>query len=174
MDEPEVVTHASDRLKKILDAKYEAADLRQICEEQDELSEDERERLFQLLDKYNTLFDGTLGKWTGTEVDLELVEGATPYHARAFPMPRVHMETLKVEVNRLCELGVLKKVNRSQWTATTLLIPKKDGTVRFISDFRELNKRIKRRPFPIPHIQDLLMYYRRWWTWVELKFLKQE
>ena len=157
VDEPEVVTHASDRLKKILDAKYEAADLRQICEEQDELSEDERERLFQLLDKYSTLFDGTLGKWTGTEVELELVEGATPYHARAFPMPKVHMETLKVEVNRLCELGVLKKVNRSQWAAPTFLIPKKDGTVRFISDFRELNKRIKRRPFPIPHIQDLLM-----------------
>ena len=157
VDEPEVVTNASDRLKKILDAKYEAADLRQICDEQEELTDEEKDQLFLLLDKYDTLFDGTLGKWTGTEVDLELVEGATPYHARAFPMPRVHMETLKVEVNRLCELGVLKKVNRSQWAAPTFLIPKKDGTVRFISDFRELNKRIKRRPFPIPHIKDLLM-----------------
>ena len=114
IDEPEVVTNASDRLKKILDAKYEAADLRQICDEQEELEDDEKERLFELLDKYQSLFDGTLGKWTGTEVELEVVEGATPYHARAFPMPKVHMETLKVEVNRLCELGVLKKVNRSQ------------------------------------------------------------
>ena len=35
--------------------------------------------------------------------------------------------------------------------------PKKDGTVRFISDFRELNKRIKRKPFPIPNIQDMLL-----------------
>ena len=34
---------------------------------------------------------------------------------------------------------------------------KKDGSVRFISDFRELNKRIKRKPFPIPKIQDLLL-----------------
>jgi hypothetical protein len=33
----------------------------------------------------------------------------------------------------------------------------KDGTVRFISDFRQLNKRIKRKPFPIPKIQDLLL-----------------
>jgi hypothetical protein len=33
----------------------------------------------------------------------------------------------------------------------------RDGSVRFISDFRELNKRIKRKPFPIPKIQDMLL-----------------
>ena len=62
-----------------------------------------------------------------------------------------------MEVERLCQLGVLKKVNRSQWAAPTFVIPKKDGSVRFISDFRELNKRITRRPYPIPHIQDMLL-----------------
>ena len=39
---------------------------------------------------------------------------------------------------------------------STFIIPKKDKTVRFISDFRELNKRIKRKPYPIPKIQDLM------------------
>ena len=29
--------------------------------------------------------------------------------------------------------------------------------MRFISDFRELNKRIQRLPYPIPHIQDMLL-----------------
>jgi hypothetical protein len=37
------------------------------------------------------------------------------------------------------------------------MVPKKDGTVRFISDFRELNKRIKRQPHPIPKIQNLFL-----------------
>ena len=64
---------------------------------------------------------------------------------------------MKIEVDRLCKLGVLKRVNRSEWAAPTFLIPKKDGTVRFISDFRELNKRLKRKPYPLPTIQDLLM-----------------
>ncbi len=157
VQDPEQVEQASDRLKKILDAKYEAADLKTIAESQTELSKEEQQQLCELLDKYASLFDGTLGRWTGTEAELDLVEGATPHHARAFPLPKIHLNTLKIEVERLCKLGVLKKVNRSQWAAPTFVIPKKDGSVRFISDFRELNKRIKRRPYPLPHIQDLLM-----------------
>ena len=156
VEEPEQVMEAQERLKRILDAKYEAADLNDVCQQQTELNDEEKQKLLRLLNKYQHLFDGTLGKWTGSKVELELNEGATPYHARAFPIPRVHLETLKLEVNRLCELGVLKRVNRSQWAAPTFVIPKKDKTVRFISDFRELNKRIKRRPYPIPHIQDML------------------
>ena len=62
-----------------------------------------------------------------------------------------------MEVERLVQIGVLKKINRSEWAAPTFIIPKKDGTVRFISDFREVNKRIKRKPYPIPNIQDLLL-----------------
>jgi len=48
-------------------------------------------------------------------------------------------------------------VNHSEWAAPTFVIPKKDGSVRFISDFRELNKRIIRKPHPIPNIQDMLL-----------------
>jgi hypothetical protein len=118
---------------------------------------EQQKKLLDLLQKYEDLFDGSLGKWNGTEVNIELKEGATPYHAKAYPIPKCHLKTLKMEVQRLVELGVLKKVNRSEWAAPTFIIPKKDGTVRFISDFRELNKRIKRKPYPIPHIQDMLL-----------------
>ena len=157
INEPEVITKASDRIKKILDAKYEPANLTQVCSAQSHLQHAEQQKLLALMQKYDSLFDGSLGTWTGSEIDLELNEGAKPYHAKPYPIPKVHEATLKMEVERLCKLGVLKKVNRSQWAAPTFIIPKKDGTVRFISDFRELNKRIRRKPFPIPHIQDMLL-----------------
>ena len=48
--------------------------------------------------KYETLFDGSLGHWTRTEYDIELKEGAKPYHARSYPIPKVHTDTLKAEV----------------------------------------------------------------------------
>jgi hypothetical protein len=88
---------------------------------------------------------------------LELKEGVKPYHAKAFPVPRVHCDTLRKEVERLCKVGVLKRVNHSEWAAPTFIIPKKDGKVRFLSDFRELNKRIKRMPYPVPNIQDMML-----------------
>ena len=157
LEDPKGLIEDTDRIKKILDAKYEAADISEVCRQQGQLSRSQQIKLQQLLERYSTVFDGTLGSWNGTEVQLELKEGARPYHARAYPIPRCHMETLKAEVERLCEIGVLKKVNRSEWAAPTFVIPKKDGTVRFISDFRELNKRIVRKPYPIPHIQDMLL-----------------
>ena len=157
VNDSEGMISAADRVKGILDAKYEKANLREICEEAEYLDPEEQQLLFELLSKYEDLFDGNLGNWEGEEYNIELKPDATPYHARAFPIPKVHVDTLKNEVERLCELGVLKRVNRSEWAAPTFIIPKKDGTVRFISDFRELNKRIKRKPYPIPKIQDLLM-----------------
>ena len=51
-------------------------------------------------------------------------------------------------------IGLIDVVDRQE---ETIIIPKKDGSVQFISDFRELNKRIKRKPYPIPKIQDLLL-----------------
>jgi hypothetical protein len=64
--------------------------------------------------KYESLFDGTLGAWTHPDHRLELKEGVKPYHAKSFPVPKVHLKTLKKEVYRLCDVGVLKRVNRSE------------------------------------------------------------
>ena len=151
------VHQSADRIQEILDAKYEAADLKQVCADQEHLTEEEQQMLLQLLTTYEDLFDGTLGKWTQDPIKLELIEGATPYHARPYPIPKCHEATLRQEVERLCRIGVLKKVNRSEWASPSFIILKKDGTVRFINDFRELNKRIRRKPYPIPHIQDMLL-----------------
>jgi hypothetical protein len=88
---------------------------------------------------------------------MEWKANATLYHARDFPIPKVHEATLKLEIQRLCDLCVLNKTNRSEWDAPTFIIPNKDGPVWFISDFRQLNLRIKCKPFPLPRIQELLL-----------------
>ena len=155
--ESQALNDATTRLKDILDAKYAPADLDKIVNECKYLSDDEQVKLKTLLERFEPLFDGTLGTWRDKAYNIELKPGATPYHCRPFPVPKIHERTLKVELDRLVKVGVLKKVNRSEWASPTFIIPKKDASVRFISDFRELNKLIKRKPFPIPKIQDLLL-----------------
>ena len=68
----------------------------------------------------------------------------------------LYEETTKKEIARLCDLGVLAKCNDSEWAAPTFIQPKKTGDVRVLSDFRILNKFIKRKPYPLPKIADIL------------------
>jgi hypothetical protein len=121
------------------------------------LSNKEKEDLRKLLEKFKSLFDGTLGHWKSKPYEIELKPELKPYHAKPYPIPKAYEKTLKMEVDRLVQAGVLRLINQSKWAAPTFIITKKDHTVRFISDFRELKKRITRKPFPIPRIQDLLL-----------------
>jgi hypothetical protein len=50
----------------------------------------------------------------------------------------------------------LKRCSDSEWAAPSFIIPKKNGTVRFISDFRRLNEELKRKPYPNPNIAQML------------------
>ena len=142
---------------KILDTKYEKGDPPSIVNDNcSHLSLHQRTSLLKLLTKFEELFDGTLGEWDTEPVSLELKEGAKPYAGKPYPIPRIHRETLKKEVERLCELGVLKWQPESEWASQSFIVPKKDQTVRFLSDFREVNKRIVRNPFPLPKISTVL------------------
>jgi hypothetical protein len=60
------------------------------------------------------------------------------------------------EIDCLILIGLLKWQTSSKLALPSLIIPKKDHTVRTISDFRELNKQIVRKPYPIPKISTTL------------------
>jgi hypothetical protein len=158
--EPPSVKEQTGRTVRILDAHYEAADSRSIClENAVHLSSmDERQKLLKLLQKYESLFDGTLGDWGEDEaVDLELQPGAKPHHNRPYHTPQVHRETFKKELARLCQLGVLQRRHEgSEWGTPCFIIPKKNGTVRFLTDFRKLNSKIRRKIYSLPNISDIL------------------
>jgi hypothetical protein len=79
-----------------------------------------------------------------------------PYHGWPYPIPHKHKARYMKEIKWLCNIGVLEWQPSSRWASPTLIIPKKDSTVRTISDFRELNKRIVRKPYPIPKIRTIL------------------
>jgi len=157
INDSKLVAEELARTKRILDAHYEAADFEAILSSCQNLNAQQKQELKGLLEEFMELFDGTLGSWKDQQINIETKEGAKPYHAKAFPIPKSREETFKKEIARLCQLGVLRKVNHSEWAAPAFIIPKKDGSVRFISDFRELNLRIKRKPYPIPKISDLTL-----------------
>ena len=63
---------------------------------------------------------------------------------------------MKAEIQRLCRYRVLRRINHSEWACPMFTISKPDGSLRSLADLREVNKVIKRKPFPLPKITDML------------------
>lgn len=130
----------------------------------------QRGELLTVLKEHEAAFTGTRGKWNGKEMDLELKDDAKPYYGKPYQIPQAYRELVRQEVDRLEKEGVLSKVKSSERAAPCFVIPKKDMTIRFLTDFRGLNKNLKRKPWPIPLIQDILqsMTDFRWATTLDL------
>lgn len=133
-----LVSASEDRVSKILDADYICKDL--ITSTPAHLTHSQKEQLLALLKDLHQVFQGTLSKMFGEPYRIPLKEDAKPYSTRPYSIPHVHQKTVKREINRLTSLGVIKKSKSSPWSAPCFIIPKKNGTVRFLTDFRRLNE----------------------------------
>ena len=80
---------------KILDAKYEKANLDAFLDLSSHLDSKQKIDLKSLLLKYEPLFDGSLGNWKTDPVDLQLKSGEMPFHLSPFPVPKIHKQTFK-------------------------------------------------------------------------------
>ncbi|HSN66200.1 MAG TPA: RNase H-like domain-containing protein, partial [Fusibacter sp.] len=140
----------------IADAKYEEADLPQVVSQQVHLSTPQRNELYRILLENKALFSGKLGTYPHKEFHLALKPDAKPFHSKPYAVPRIHLETFKKELDRLVKIGVLQPTGASLRAAGTFIIPKKDGTVRWVTDFRQLNKHIARLQYPLPKIQQII------------------
>ena len=84
------IKSATNRIKKIQipNRKW------QITTKLKYLTSDEQLLIYRLLKIHENMFDGTLDNYTGTQYKIELLEGAQPYHAKPFSIPKVHEQTL--------------------------------------------------------------------------------
>jgi Reverse transcriptase (RNA-dependent DNA polymerase) len=138
-------TTDAERIQNIIESKYTLAGLNKIVEECTHLEKDEQRQLLKLLQKFEHLFDGTLGTWKTDPVELELKNSnAKPFHAKPYPVPYSQEKRLKEE---LCSYGVLRKINNSEWACPMFTISKPDGSLLSLPDLREVNKVIKRKPY---------------------------
>jgi hypothetical protein len=91
----------AERIQGIIESKYTAADLEKIVQECTHLTKAAQRQLLKRLQKYEDLFDGSLGTWKTTPIQLELKDLIVkPYHARPYPVTHSQERRLKDEKSK--------------------------------------------------------------------------
>ena len=62
---------------------------------------------------------------------------------------------IEEEVEKMLSIDLIEPA-KSPWSSPVVLIPKKDGSVRFCVDFRKVNSVTVRDAFPLPRIDDII------------------
>ena len=73
------------------------------------------------------------------------------------PFRKAHKEKelMQEEVNQMLKLGIIEE-SISPWNSPAIIIPKKDGSRRFVIDYRNVNTVIQDDRWPLPRIEDIL------------------
>ena len=74
----------------------------------------------------------------------------------ARPIPFAIKQKVQDELKRLTDMGVLQKLEYSDWAAPIVIVNKPNGKVRICGDFKALNRRIQVDQHPIPTLDSLL------------------
>ena len=133
--------------KTISTSLYEPANLQDIVNKCHYLLPQQRQQLYQMLQKFHILFDGQLKTFVGPPVHLQLIENPKPIRRQPYSVPTSRLTVFKAELQRILQIAVIEKAMQSEWIAGTYIVPKKDGLVCWITDFRGLNKSLRRKVY---------------------------
>lgn len=88
---------------------------------------------------------------------IQLKEGAQPVVHAARRVPAPLKDGLKKELDRMINLGVIKKVNEpTDWVNSMVATKKKNGELRICLDPKDLNDSIKREHYQIPTREEII------------------
>lgn len=118
------------------------------------LSSNEQLRLTAISDKFRELGSRPLGR---THLMTHVIDtgNAKPFKSRQYNMSPYVMEKLKEEINKMLDLGVIRK-SSSPWSSPVVMVRKKNGEYRFCFDGRALNAVTTPDRYPLPLLNNIL------------------
>lgn len=83
----------------------------------------------KLIHKYHAVFSSQLGLVKSCEASLEVKSNTKPNFSRARGVPFALQPRIEQELRRLVEVGILEKIEKSDWASPIVAVPKRDGTL---------------------------------------------
>ena len=119
----------------------------------EQLTEDQREDLVQLVDEFDDVLRGKPGQTHVAEHSINTE--ARPIRQAPYRIPQAYREEVLKELKEMEESGVIEP-SRSEWASPIVVAKKKDGSLRLCVDFRKLNAATPMDAYPMPRTDELL------------------
>uniref|UniRef100_A0A5S6QNW5 Reverse transcriptase domain-containing protein n=1 Tax=Trichuris muris TaxID=70415 RepID=A0A5S6QNW5_TRIMR len=105
---------------------------------------------------YPKVCNAELGHCTKFKASLSLRPDAQPVFKRKRPVPYAALSLVEQELDRLEQLGIISKIDYSNWAAPIVAVKKANGTVRLCADFSTgLNEALEHHQYPLPLPEDI-------------------
>jgi hypothetical protein len=131
--------------------------LKSLVDNNEELSETQREAVSRLLLQYCHCFEG--GEYGLGQTSLVKHKIDTGDHVPVKIPPRrlgwAQRRALNEEVEKMLAKEIIEPSD-SPWSSPPVLVRKKDSSFRFCVDYRKVNSLTKRDAYPLPRIDDCL------------------
>ena len=85
-----------------------------------------------LSQKHEALFQDDLGTVSSYQATLNLKPDATPIFFKPRPVPFAIKEAIGQELDRMGKLGVIERINYSEWTAPIVAVPRRMDIFAFV------------------------------------------
>ncbi|XP_054272605.1 uncharacterized protein K02A2.6-like [Macrosteles quadrilineatus] len=110
----------------------------------------------RLIENYKDVFEQNIGVIPEVEGHIQLLEDAKPVYMKPRLVPYALRPKVEEELDRLEKIGIISKVEQSDWGTPIVPVVKPSGKIRICADFKvTLNKQIKDIKYPIPRIEDI-------------------
>ena len=98
---------------------------------------------------------GRLGEISATEHRIDLEPGTKAIRSMPYRQGPAMREKAAAEIRKMLDAYAIEPAT-SEWASPIVLVPKKDGSLRFCVDYRRLKAKTVADAYPLPRIDDCL------------------
>ena len=139
------------------------------------MTNEQRAQAAALIHEFRDVFvvkGGQIGKTDVVQHHIRTEPGTKPIASRPYRVNYKNRQVIEDQVNEMLDNKIIKP-SASPWSAPVVLVPKKDGSLRFCVDYRKLNQVTVLEQFPMPDIRQSLEIFgskgARWFSTLDLK-----
>lgn len=114
-----------------------------------------RKAILAMLRKHETMWTTPLGQIRATHHYIELEMGTKPVQQMPYRKGPDMRQLVSNEIEKLLTADVIERAT-SEWACPVVIVPKKDGSLRFRIDYRKLHAKTLTDTYPLPRMDDCI------------------